>query len=50
MIEKHKFNLLEIQECLDTYCLRKDQAEQVSFVTCTDLEKYNATNIKPLWL
>ena len=28
VIEKHKFNLLEIQECLDTYCLRKDQAEQ----------------------
>ncbi|XP_063413170.1 protein furry-like isoform X1 [Mytilus trossulus] len=28
VLEKHKFNLLEIQECLDTYGLRKDQAEQ----------------------
>ncbi|XP_021378295.1 protein furry-like isoform X2 [Mizuhopecten yessoensis] len=26
--DRHKFNVLEMQECFETYCMRKDQAEQ----------------------
>lgn len=28
-MEKHKFSVLEIQEYYETYCMRKDLAEQV---------------------
>ncbi|KAK3100413.1 hypothetical protein FSP39_019611 [Pinctada imbricata] len=28
VVEKHKFSLLEMKECFETYCMRKDQAEQ----------------------
>ncbi|WAQ97896.1 FRYL-like protein [Mya arenaria] len=27
VVEKHRFCLLEMQECFETYCMRKDQAE-----------------------
>ena len=30
LIDKHRFCLNEMQECFETYTLRKDQAEQVS--------------------
>ena len=29
-MEKHKFSVLEIQEYYETYCMRKDLAEQVN--------------------
>ncbi|XP_060599761.1 protein furry homolog [Ruditapes philippinarum] len=28
VVDKHKYCLLEMQECFETYCMRKDQAEQ----------------------
>ena len=29
MLERHRFCVLELQECVETYSMRKDQAEQV---------------------
>lgn len=29
VVEKHRFCVLEIQECYETYSMRKDQVEQV---------------------
>ena len=29
VVTSHKYCLLEIQECFETYCIRKDLAEQV---------------------
>ncbi|XP_048243647.1 protein furry-like isoform X3 [Haliotis rufescens] len=28
VLERHRFCMLEIQECFETYCMRKDQSEQ----------------------
>lgn len=28
VVDRHKYCLLEMQECFETYCMRKDQAEQ----------------------
>lgn len=35
VVDRHKYCLLETQECFETYCMRKDQAESVSLLFYT---------------
>ena len=44
VVTSHKYCLLEIQECFETYCIRKDLAEQV-ILACLSQSCYLAIMI-----
>ncbi|GAB1603756.1 protein furry-like isoform X6 [Argonauta hians] len=49
VVNRHKFCLLELQECMDTFCLRKDQAREC-LNSIASAEKQNGSNGDSMFL